>query len=92
MIKLACLICRLVNQYFINLSQKTASARLFSLFAGKYILTFALLLGIGINVFNDVASIAGEIKDPPARLADLVRDCPSLHAVMGVTATFVAVR
>ena len=34
------------------------------------------------NVFNDVASIAGEIKDPPARLADLVRDCPSLHAVM----------
>ena len=35
------------------------------------------VIGIGINVFNDVASIAGEIKDPPARLADLVRDCPS---------------
>ena len=31
------------------------------------------VIGIGINVFNDVASIAGEIKDPPARLADLVR-------------------
>lgn len=40
------------------------------------------VIGIGINVFNDVASIAGEIKDPPARLADLVRNCPSLHAVM----------
>ena len=40
------------------------------------------VIGIGINVFNDVSSIAGEIKDPPARLADLVRDCPSLHAVM----------
>ena len=35
------------------------------------------VIGIGINVFNDVSSIAGEIKDPPARLADLVRDCPS---------------
>ena len=41
-----------------------------------------VVIGIGINVFNDVASIAGEIKDPPARLADLVRDCPSLHSVM----------
>ncbi|MCD8064190.1 biotin--[acetyl-CoA-carboxylase] ligase [Akkermansia sp.] len=40
------------------------------------------VIGIGINVFNDVASLAGEIKDPPARLADLVQDCPSLHAVM----------
>ena len=27
-----------------NLSQKTAAARLFSLFAGIYILTFALLI------------------------------------------------
>ena len=35
--------------------------------------------GIGDSL---AASIAGEIKDPPARLADLVRDCPSLHAVM----------
>lgn len=40
------------------------------------------VIGIGVNVFNDVASIAGEIKDPPARLADLVQDCPSLHDVM----------
>lgn len=40
------------------------------------------VIGIGINIFNDVASIAGEIKDPPARLADLVQDCPSLHDVM----------
>ncbi|MCQ5042047.1 hypothetical protein NE654_13310, partial [Akkermansia muciniphila] len=31
------------------------------------------VIGIAINVFNDVASIAGEIKDPTARLADLVR-------------------
>lgn len=40
------------------------------------------VIGMGINIFNDVASIAGEIKDPPARLADLVQDCPSLHDVM----------
>lgn len=40
------------------------------------------VIGIGINVFNDVASMTGEVKDPPARLADLVQDCPSLHAVM----------
>lgn len=40
------------------------------------------VIGIGINVFNDVASMAGEVKDPPARLADLVQDCPTLHAVM----------
>lgn len=40
------------------------------------------VIGMGINIFNDVASMAGEIKDPPARLADLVPDCPSVHGVM----------
>lgn len=40
------------------------------------------VIGIGVNVFNDVASMAGEVKDTPARLADLVQDCPPLHAVL----------
>ena len=40
------------------------------------------VIGMGINIFNDVASMAGEIKAPPARLADLVPDCPSVHEVM----------
>ncbi len=40
------------------------------------------VIGIGINVHNDVASIAAEIKDPPVRMADLIPDCPSTRAVM----------
>lgn len=40
------------------------------------------VIGIGINIFNDVAGIAGMVQDPPARLADLVPDCPSIHEVM----------
>ncbi len=33
-------------------------------------------IGIGLNVYNDVASLAGLTQDPPARLADLVPGCP----------------
>lgn len=40
------------------------------------------IIGIGINVFNDVNVIAGEIKDPPVRLADLIKNPPSLHTIM----------
>lgn len=40
------------------------------------------VIGIGINIFNDVAGITGMVQDPPARLADLVSDCPSIHEVM----------
>ncbi len=34
-------------------------------------------VGIGLNVHNDVAELAGKTQDPPARLADLVPTCPS---------------
>ncbi len=34
-------------------------------------------IGIGINVHNNVASLAGRTQDPPARLADLVPACPT---------------
>ncbi len=40
------------------------------------------VIGIGINVFNDVATIADEIKDPPARLADLTPRYAHVRAVM----------
>lgn len=40
------------------------------------------VIGMGINIFNDVAGLAGVVKDPAARLADLVPDCPSIHEVM----------
>lgn len=40
------------------------------------------VIGIGINIFNDVAGIAGMVQDPPARLADLLPDCPPIHQVM----------
>ncbi len=34
-------------------------------------------IGIGLNVRNDVASLIGKTQDPPARLADLISDCPT---------------
>ncbi len=40
------------------------------------------VIGIGINVFNDVVAIAGEVKDPPARLADLTNRFTCIHEVM----------
>lgn len=40
------------------------------------------VIGIGINVSNAVASIAGMVQDPPTRLADLLPSCPSRRAVM----------
>ena len=35
-------------------------------------------IGIGLNMHNDVQSLAGLVQDPPARLADLVPACPSV--------------
>lgn len=36
-------------------------------------------IGIGINVFNDIAGLVGRVQDPPARLADVVRTpCPAV--------------
>lgn len=34
-------------------------------------------VGVGVNVFNEVGHLAERIKDPPARLADLVKECPT---------------
>lgn len=45
------------------------------------------VIGIGVNVFNDVAGIAGMVQDPPARLSDLLPDCPSVHGVMAALAS-----
>lgn len=40
------------------------------------------IIGIGINIFNDVVSIADQVATPPVRLADLLTDCPCIHDVM----------
>lgn len=40
------------------------------------------VIGIGVNVFNDVAGMAGLVQEPAARLADLLPDCPSVHEIM----------
>lgn len=40
------------------------------------------VIGIGINIFNDMAGLAGLVKDTPARLKDLIPDCPSIRGVM----------
>ncbi len=33
-------------------------------------------IGIGVNVHNNVAALAGKTQDPPTRLADLIPACP----------------
>ena len=38
-------------------------------------------IGIGLNVNNDVLSLAGRVQDPPARLADLVPACPGVEEI-----------
>lgn len=35
-------------------------------------------IGIGINVWNDVQTLAPRVQDPPARLADLTAACPTV--------------
>lgn len=35
-------------------------------------------IGIGLNVHNDVQSLIPHVQDPPARLADLVDNCPGV--------------
>lgn len=36
-------------------------------------------IGIGINMFNNVAELSAVTTDPPARMADLVPSCPSVR-------------
>lgn len=36
-------------------------------------------IGIGVNMFNNIAMLDGKTLDPPTRLADLVPSCPSVH-------------
>lgn len=40
------------------------------------------VIGIGVNVSNDVAGMDGMVQDPVTRLADLLPDCPAVHEVM----------
>jgi BirA family biotin operon repressor/biotin-[acetyl-CoA-carboxylase] ligase len=39
------------------------------------------VIGIGINVFNDIESLRGRVKDSPIRLSDCVKDCPTIEEV-----------
>ncbi len=43
-------------------------------------------LGIGLNMFNNVAELAGLTMDPPARLADLVPHCPGVEEMRDMLA------
>ncbi len=40
-------------------------------------------VGIGLNVSNDVAALAGRTQDPPTRLADHVSPCPAQDELRG---------
>lgn len=40
------------------------------------------VVGIGINIFNDIAVLKGKVQDPPARLADLLVPCPDIDDIM----------
>ena len=35
-------------------------------------------IGIGLNIHNDIQSLVGRVQDAPARLADLVPECPTV--------------
>lgn len=54
------------------------------------------VLGIGINVFNDIQSLAGQVKDTPARIADLTADltteAPSLDQLVRLLADCIDAR
>ncbi len=47
-------------------------------------------IGIGVNVHNNVAALAGRTQDPPARLADLVPSCPSAEKLRTLLAHHMA--
>ncbi|MBQ2379674.1 MAG: biotin--[Akkermansia sp.] len=47
-------------------------------------------IGIGINVFNDVDSIAAVTTDHPTRLNDLLYTCPSVSKLRGIIADALA--
>lgn len=47
-------------------------------------------IGIGINVANDVQSLAPRVQDPPARLADLTAACPSVAQLRAQLAAAIA--
>lgn len=40
------------------------------------------VIGIGLNVLNDVASVAGQLNDPVTRIADLLTPAPDGNEVM----------
>ncbi len=47
-------------------------------------------IGIGVNMFNNVASISGKTQDPPARLVDLTPSCPSVEKLRTLLGTHIA--
>ena len=47
-------------------------------------------IGIGLNVFNDVQSLAPRVQDPPARLADLTTTCPTVPELRARLASTIA--
>lgn len=47
-------------------------------------------IGIGINMFNDIESIAAATTDTPARLADLLYACPAVSKLRGILADALA--
>lgn len=47
-------------------------------------------IGIGINVRNDIQSLAPLVQDPPARLADLTTACPTVPELRSSLAAAIA--
>ncbi len=47
-------------------------------------------IGIGLNVHNNVAVLAGKTQDPPTRLADLMPACPSVEQLRTLLAHHMA--
>ncbi|MEG0144141.1 MAG: biotin--[acetyl-CoA-carboxylase] ligase [Akkermansia sp.] len=50
------------------------------------------IIGIGINITNDIASLSGKVKDTPARIADIISPCPSLRDIMYSLSKCIALR
>lgn len=50
------------------------------------------VIGIGVNIMNDVASIADQLQDPPARLADLFSFSLTVNGVLDDLSRFLEKR
>ncbi len=45
------------------------------------------IVGIGLNISNDMGKLDGKVKEPPTRLADWISPCPSIDEVMEQVST-----